>query len=259
MSQAKNPHWLESRLFWQSGKAKARLEGRHLKFLGKAIAMGRYEALRPSLAKRLVLSFDEYLAARGITRPTLPRPTRARTFPVIGFLLTVGFVMVYIIDPYSGTLASAQTVQVFDPDSKQGKDALGEASEVSVSFDRGGFEVISGSKASALFVFPADSPEPGSDKHYAMTLLEKKNQGFDEFSCLVKLWTRESNWRHLAKNSSSGAYGIPQALPGSKMATEGADWMTNPQTQIRWGLKYIASRYKTPCGAWAHFSENNWY
>lgn len=228
-------------------------------FLGKEIAMGKYEALRPSLAKRIVLSLDQFLAVRGITRPTLPRPSRARTFPVIGFILTMGFVLVYVVDPYSGTLASAQTMQVFDPKSQKSQEAYTYASEVSVSFDRGGFKVISGSEASALFVFAADNPEPGSPKHYAMTLLGEKNLGFDQFSCLVKLWTRESNWRHLAKNSSSGAYGIPQALPGSKMATEGADWMTNPETQIRWGLKYISSRYKTPCGAWAFFSENNWY
>jgi hypothetical protein len=63
----------------------------------------------------------------------------------------------------------------------------------------------------------------------------------------------------LAKNSESGAYGIPQAWPGSKMATEGPDWMTNHETQIRWGVKYIATRYKAPCGAWAHSEAHNWY
>jgi hypothetical protein len=80
-----------------------------------------------------------------------------------------------------------------------------------------------------------------------------------QFGCLVNLWMRESGWRTTAANPSSGAYGIPQALPGSKMATEGADWRTNHKTQIKWGLKYIKSRYGTPCGGWNHFLNNGWY
>ncbi|MEO6205131.1 MAG: hypothetical protein ABIO67_07100 [Mycobacteriales bacterium] len=80
----------------------------------------------------------------------------------------------------------------------------------------------------------------------------------DQFGCLDNLWTRESGWRTTAANSS-GAYGIPQALPGSKMASEGSDWRTNPATQIRWGLGYIASRYGDPCGAWANFQNKGWY
>ncbi len=80
----------------------------------------------------------------------------------------------------------------------------------------------------------------------------------DQFGCLDNLWTRESGWRTTAANSS-GAYGIPQALPGSKMASEGSDWRTNPATQIRWGLGYIGSRYGDPCGAWSHFQSKGWY
>lgn len=77
--------------------------------------------------------------------------------------------------------------------------------------------------------------------------------------CLVNLWNRESGWNPAAHNVSSGAYGIPQALPGSKMASAGADWATNPATQIKWGLDYIAGRYGTPCGAWAHSNSVGWY
>ena len=66
-------------------------------------------------------------------------------------------------------------------------------------------------------------------------------------------------WNAAAENPSSGAYGIPQSLPGSKMATHGSDWRTNPETQIRWGIDYIKGRYGTPCGAWAHSEANNWY
>jgi murein DD-endopeptidase MepM/ murein hydrolase activator NlpD len=80
-----------------------------------------------------------------------------------------------------------------------------------------------------------------------------------QFGCLNSLWQRESGWNSRAMNPSSGAYGIPQALPGSKMASAGADWRTNPATQIRWGLSYIASRYGTPCGAWAHSQSHGWY
>jgi soluble lytic murein transglycosylase-like protein len=83
--------------------------------------------------------------------------------------------------------------------------------------------------------------------------------GIDQYSCLAKLWDRESNWRVNALNKSSGAYGIPQSLPATKMASEGADWLTNPETQIRWGIKYIKGRYGTPCGALAHSNKFNWY
>lgn len=85
--------------------------------------------------------------------------------------------------------------------------------------------------------------------------------GFDsgQMRCLDPLWKKESGWNHKASNPSSGAYGIPQALPGPKMASEGADWKTNPVTQIKWGLKYIKGRYGTPCAAWAHSQDVGWY
>ena len=83
--------------------------------------------------------------------------------------------------------------------------------------------------------------------------------GESEFNCLVSLWNKESGWRVNANNASSGAYGIPQALPGSKMASAGSDWQTNPATQITWGLGYIEGRYGTPCGAWASSEARGWY
>src|SRR5690606_28488955 len=87
----------------------------------------------------------------------------------------------------------------------------------------------------------------GDPKEIAKMLLAEFGFGTDQFSCLDQLWTRESNWRWNADNPTSSAYGIPQALPGSKMASAGADWATNPVTQIRWGLGYIEGRYGTPC------------
>lgn len=85
--------------------------------------------------------------------------------------------------------------------------------------------------------------------------------GFDlaQMPCLDRLWTKESGWNHKSQNQSSGAYGIPQALPGDKMAAYGSDWQTNPVPQIKWGLNYIENRYNTPCGAWSFFQSHNWY
>lgn len=101
--------------------------------------------------------------------------------------------------------------------------------------------------------------EPGSAQAIAKEMVYARGWGDDQFACLVELWNHESGWRVNAQNSSSGAYGIPQALPGSKMATVGADWQTNPATQITWGLNYITGRYGSPCGAWEFFSARGWY
>lgn len=103
------------------------------------------------------------------------------------------------------------------------------------------------------------SVDPGSARATGKALAAARGWGDDQFVCLDKLWTKESNWRWDAHNTSSGAYGIPQALPGNKMASAGADWQTNPSTQITWGLGYIAGRYGTPCDAWAHSMASGWY
>ncbi|WP_205683923.1 coiled-coil domain-containing protein [Cryobacterium aureum] len=99
---------------------------------------------------------------------------------------------------------------------------------------------------------------PGAQR-IAAAQVAARGWGDAELTCLVSLWQRESGWRVNAYNASSGAYGIPQSLPGSKMASAGDDWQTNPATQISWGLGYIASRYGTPCAAWAHSETHNWY
>jgi hypothetical protein len=80
-----------------------------------------------------------------------------------------------------------------------------------------------------------------------------------QFSCLDPLWEHESGWSVTAYNPGSGAYGIPQALPGSRMASAGPDWQTNAATQITWGLEYIKGTYGSPCGAWAHEQAAGWY
>lgn len=103
--------------------------------------------------------------------------------------------------------------------------------------------------------------DPAAAQAYARSALGSYGWGPDQFSCLVSLWTQESGWRANALNSSSGAYGIPQSLPAEKMAVAGADWRTNANTQIDWGLAYIKSAYGSPCGAWGHEMSVNphWY
>ena len=93
----------------------------------------------------------------------------------------------------------------------------------------------------------------------AQKLLARFGWGKRQWTPLYNLWNRESGWNKYAENPYSGAYGIPQALPGSKMASAGADWQTNPATQIRWGLGYIRSVYGSPCSAWSHEEAYGWY
>lgn len=94
---------------------------------------------------------------------------------------------------------------------------------------------------------------------YAVNRFPSYRWGAEQWPCLRSLWIRESNWNELAQNGSSGAYGIPQALPAPKMASEGSDYRTNPNTQIRWGENYISGGYGTPCGAWDHETRRGWY
>lgn len=102
-------------------------------------------------------------------------------------------------------------------------------------------------------------PDAGTAQAIAYDMVLARGWDLSEYECLVALWNRESRWNVYAHNPSSGAYGIPQALPGDKMATAGADWQTNPATQITWGLGYIAGRYGTPCGAWESSELKGWY
>jgi hypothetical protein len=107
---------------------------------------------------------------------------------------------------------------------------------------------------------PGKAPAPGGPvMAYARKSLTTYGLKLSEFPDLVRLWNQESGWRWNATNPSSGAYGIPQALPASKLASAGGDWKTNPYTQIRWGLQYIRDRYGSIAAAWAHEQHFNWY
>ena len=154
--------------------------------------------------------------------------------------------------------------------------AVAEDAEVAepAALDRGGYTVYVKPKPPPPPAIPAGgtakgtssgwrppfvAPDPGSAQAIAYQMVLARGWGDDQFACLVSLWNKESGWRVNAYNASSGAYGIPQALPGSKMGSAGADWETNAATQITWGLGYISGRYGTPCGAWDHSVRTGWY
>lgn len=119
-------------------------------------------------------------------------------------------------------------------------------------------------KAASAPPKPYDGPIPASCNAYTSNraigcaILLESGFPLAEMPCLEKLWAKESGWNPKASNPS-GAYGIPQAKPGSKMATVGADWKTSAATQVKWGLGYIKGRYGTPCAAWAHSQSSGWY
>ncbi|WP_232331480.1 hypothetical protein [Agromyces laixinhei] len=138
---------------------------------------------------------------------------------------------------------------------KQTRSEAAKATAAAAEFDRVQVEQTA---AAAAALAQANTPEGA--KATARALAASK-YGWDEsqFQCLSQLWQKESGWSYTAYNASSGATGIPQSLPGSKMATAGADWQTNAATQISWGLDYISRGYGTPCSAWSHSQSMNWY
>ena len=138
--------------------------------------------------------------------------------------------------------------------------AQAQADATQAQADRLAQEQAAAARASrSRSVAPVPAPAAsGNPRAIAQAMLNARGQG-SQFSCLDQLWNRESGWSLTASNASSGAYGIPQSLPGSKMASAGADWQTNAATQITWGLSYIADRYGSPCAAWGHSQSSGWY
>ena len=212
--------------------------------------MGRHVDRRPSFAARTLNP-----VADAIARP-LGAFNSGRRRALNAFLATSGLVLCSVVAPYSDSVAFAGDIARFGVADGQ---LFSWADSQTISIDRGGYRVVTGKEATEMFVELADIPSPGTIKAFALTEVQKHGWDMDQYSCLVKLWNRESNWRVTATNRSSGAYGIPQALPGSKMASFGEDWRWNPETQIKWGIGYISARYKTPCGALAHSNDVGWY
>ena len=138
---------------------------------------------------------------------------------------------------------------------KQTRTETAKAEAAAAEFDR-----VQAEQAAAAAAALAQANTPDGARATARALAASK-YGWDEsqFQCLNQLWQKESRWSYTAYNASSGATGIPQALPGSKMASAGSDWQTNAATQISWGLDYIARGYGTPCTAWSHSQSMNWY
>jgi len=145
----------------------------------------------------------------------------------------------------------------YDPGYAGSRDILSDQSFTNEDATQHSITKDSWSLTSGFFV--SGSSDVKSAQQFARTELRARKWDESEFTCLVDLWNRESNWNYRAENPSSGAYGIPQALPGNKMGAAGKDWRTNAETQILWGLSYIADRYKTPCRAWAHSEDVGWY
>ncbi|WP_438354732.1 phospholipase [Microbacterium sp. CJ88] len=114
-------------------------------------------------------------------------------------------------------------------------------------------------EAAAAQALAATNTPDGARASARTMMAARYGWGDGQFSCLDSLWTKESNWNYQAYNADGGATGIPQALPGSKMASAGSDWATNAATQVAWGLDYISRAYGTPCAAWGHSQAMNWY
>jgi hypothetical protein len=141
----------------------------------------------------------------------------------------------------------------------QTKAATASVTAAAAAADRAAAVAARAAAAKRAAALAASNTPAGAQATARAMALSRYGWGSDQFSCLAQLWQKESGWNYKAYNPS-GATGIPQALPGSKMASAGTDWATNATTQIAWGLEYIsASSYGTPCAAWSHSQAFNWY
>lgn len=214
-------------------------------------------------------------SSRGASAPTRPR----KLVSVLAVLAVAGLALAYI-GPLSASSTRAEATELAPVSlyahTIADAQAFLAASDREISLDREGVSYVvyvtpkptptptpepaSGSSSTqASWSPPFVAPDPGTAQAIAYSMVLERGWGDSEFGCLVALWNRESGWRVNAYNASSGAYGIPQSLPGNKMASAGADWETNPATQISWGLGYISGRYSSPCGAWDHSESRGWY
>lgn len=144
-----------------------------------------------------------------------------------------------------------QTALTTAQEKKAAEDAAAEAARVAAE------EAAAAQQAAAALA--AANTVDGAKATARQLMADQYGWGGDQFSCLESLWTKESGWNYQAYNADGGATGIPQALPGSKMASAGADWQSSAATQIAWGLGYISSVYGSPCSAWGHSQAMNWY
>jgi hypothetical protein len=209
----------------------------------------------------------------GGDRPTVNRYRRpaSRGRVVLGafaMLACAGFALVNVTDPSAGAVASPYYQEPTRDVPKTGVqkykidggyvlvDVTRDTYTVQQAAPKVSAPTSSDSSSTASAASYGPTVPAGTAQAYAASLVAARGWGSSQFTCLVMLWDRESGWNSHAENSSSGAYGIPQALPGSKM---GVGWNTDYKVQIRWGLGYIAGSYGSPCGAWNSEISRGWY
>lgn len=196
-----------------------------------------------------------------------PRFRLTRT--IFAFLASTAFILVPMVDPtaaFAMKTTYAPDAEFYQPVLASQTVTVDDSYETEDS-DRGTFKITvkkpkpveKPAEESSSAAPAAGNPDPGSAKALAKSMLADRGWGSDQYNCLVSLWNKESGWNVYAHNVASGAYGIAQALPGSKMASVGSDWKTSAKTQITWGLGYIEGRYGSPCGAWASSESRGWY
>ncbi|MCZ7433425.1 transglycosylase SLT domain-containing protein [Streptomyces sp. WMMC1477] len=139
------------------------------------------------------------------------------------------------------------------------KQAAEEARKVKEAAERAAKEREEARQAASRSTERTDFPQQSSYTIAEVKAMAQQIVGGGQYQCFSSIVERESGWNYQAQNPSSGAYGLVQALPGYKMASAGADWRTNPATQIKWGLNYMNERYGSPCGAWEFWQANHWY
>lgn len=178
------------------------------------------------------------------------------------YLVSLGLVAVLLVEPTGFSSAATLAAAGSGDDADVRGQSVLVTGAADIGHARDAFDVVKlppPPPAASRTAPAAGVPDPGTAQAIAYDMVMAHGWGQGEFDCLVALWKKESGWNVYAHNRSSGAYGIPQALPGEKMASAGEDWATNPATQITWGLGYIAGRYGTPCGAWAASQAKGWY
>ncbi|MFP1601713.1 phospholipase [Microbacterium sp. 2216-1] len=161
-------------------------------------------------------------------------------------------------DAVQGHTSALQNALTTAKEMKVAEDARLKAEAERIAAEKAAKKAVEDARRAAEAQAAANTPEGAKATARAMAA-ERYGWGEGEFSCLVSLWTKESGWDYQAYNPNGGATGIPQSLPGDKMATAGSDWRTNATTQISWGLDYIQRAYGSPCAAWGHSQAVNWY
>lgn len=244
------------------------------------ITVGPFDKLTPSLTTALSegakLTINRVTSRTVTTSSAIPFPTKTATDPGLPAgqtqivtpgkdgLAQISYAIVYIDGKIVGKTKIKSVVA--EPPVAQVRHVGTKASSTPSSSGSGsgsssGSSGSGGSSAPTVHAPTVHAPSvsPGSAQAVARGLLASHGWGDNQFGCLVTLWNHESGWNVHAANPS-GAYGIPQALPGSKMGSAGGDWQNSAETQIKWGLNYIGSRYGTPCGAWSSWQANGgWY